>query len=175
MACAQTLVGTSLTVRQTPQSQIARRQYRRPFTTLATNERRQAAYKLNAGALSQVLTAGAAAAMLLAQPSFANTNLVGDLSESSGPVEQLKSKFFGPQDATAQREALGSFTGSNTTGGFDDKGIGRQEDATIDNPNDSPRPKDRTRQGTASAQRENVDKFAETQAKTSDVETQNNN
>ncbi len=65
MACAQTLVGTSLTVRQTPQSQIARRQSRRPFTTLATNERRQAAYKLNAGALSQVLTAGAAAAMLL--------------------------------------------------------------------------------------------------------------
>ncbi len=32
-----------------------------------------------------------------AQPSFADTNLVGDLSESSGPVEQLKSKFFGPQ------------------------------------------------------------------------------
>jgi len=56
------------------------------------------------------------------------------------------------QDATAQREALGSFTGSNTTGGFDDKGIGRQEDATIDNPNDSPRPKDRSRQGTAQAQ-----------------------
>ncbi len=65
MACAQTLVGTSLTVRQTPQSQIARRQTRRPFTTFATTERRQAAYKLNAGALSQVLTAGAAAAMLL--------------------------------------------------------------------------------------------------------------
>ncbi len=65
MACAQTLVGTSLTVRQTPQSQIARRQSRRPFTTLATIERGHAAYKLNAGALSQVLTAGAAAAMLL--------------------------------------------------------------------------------------------------------------
>ena len=32
-----------------------------------------------------------------AQPAFANTNLVTDLSESSGPVEQLKSKFFGPQ------------------------------------------------------------------------------
>jgi hypothetical protein len=56
------------------------------------------------------------------------------------------------QDATAQREALGSFTGPNTTGGFDDKGIGRQEDATIDNPTDSPRPKDRSRQGTAQAQ-----------------------
>ena len=125
-----------------------------------------------------------------AQPSFADTNVVSDLSESSGPVEQLKSKFFGPQvfasgvaharwislqadtlledsehrtllchandaplqDATSQREALGSFTGSNTTGGFDDKGIGRQEDATIDNPNDSPRPKDRSRQGSAQAQ-----------------------
>ena len=56
------------------------------------------------------------------------------------------------QDATSQREALGSFTGANTTGGFDDKGIGRQEDATIDNPTDSPRPKDRSRQGTAQAQ-----------------------
>lgn len=113
--------------------------------------------------------------------------MVNELSESSGTVEQLKSKFFGPQvcaaraswislqagsllgnckhttllfhandtslqDATSQREALGSFTGSNTTGGFDDKGIGRQEDATIDNPNDSPRPKDRSRQGSAKAQ-----------------------
>ena len=56
------------------------------------------------------------------------------------------------QDATQQREKLGSFTGSNTNAGFDDKGIGRQEDATIDNPNDSPRPKDRSRQGTAQAQ-----------------------
>jgi len=60
------------------------------------------------------------------------------------------------QDATAQREALGTFTGDNTTDGFDDKGIGRQEDATIDNPNDSPRPKDRSRQGTAQAQGEQM-------------------
>lgn len=56
----------------------------------------------------------------------------------------------------SQREALGSFTGENTTGGFDDKGIGRQEDATIDNPNDSPRPKDRSRMGSASAQSEQI-------------------
>ena len=123
-----------------------------------------------------------------AQPSFAQTNLVSDLGESSGPVEQLKSKFFGPQvyiergltsgdggglltvdqlvhcsfaavavpmqDATSQRKALGDDIGDNTTGGFDELGIGRQEDATIDNPNDSPRPKDRTRMGTADAQRE---------------------
>ena len=121
-----------------------------------------------------------------AQPSFANTNLITQLSESSGPVEKLKGQFFGPQvwfatpnlvrpkgsaacspndlesssnthlcmqDATEQRKKLGDFTGANTTGGFDEQGIGRQEDATIDNPNDSPRPKDRRREGTAQAQR----------------------
>ena len=53
------------------------------------------------------------------------------------------------QGGQDQRKALDSFTGSNTTGGFDDKGIDRQEDATIDNPNDSPRPKDRSRMGTS--------------------------
>ena len=56
------------------------------------------------------------------------------------------------QDAQGQRAALDSFQGDNTTGGFDDKGIGRQEDATIDNPNDSPRPKDRSRMGSSVAQ-----------------------
>ena len=124
--------------------------------------------------------------MMQAQPSVANTNLITDLSESSGPVEKLKGQFFGPQvcfatinfvkskgttacspndlvssanthlciqDATEQRKKLGDFTGPNTTGGFDEQGIGRQEDATIDNPNDSPRPKDRRREGTAQAQR----------------------
>lgn len=171
MACAQTLVGSSLVVRQSPQT--ARTQSRRSVVTCAANERRQSISKFGAGALTQALTAGTAAALLLAQPSFANTNLVTNLSESSGPVEKLKGQFFGPQDATEQRKKLGDFTGPNTTGGFDEQGIGRQEDATIDNPNDSPRPKDRRREGTAQAQRENVEKFAQTQASTSDVETQN--
>ena len=65
MACAQSLTGRSLIVRQSSQAQITRHQSRRPFTTLATSERKQSPFKLNAGAISQMLTAGAAAAMLL--------------------------------------------------------------------------------------------------------------
>lgn len=173
MACAQALTGNRLILRQTSQPQIARRQSHRPFTTVAGVQRRPTVCKSIANPLSQILSASAAAAMLLAQPAFASPNVVNELSESSGPVELLKSKFKGPQDATKQREALGDFTGKNTTGGFDELGIGRQEDATIDNPNDSPRPKDRSRQGTAKAQSENIDKYAATQAAAGDVEVQN--
>ena len=210
MACTQSLTGSTLIVRQT-QPQIARRRLQRPFTTVAGAERRQTACKAERNPFSQILSVSAAAALLLvslppvsclsklaslppneqrfsktsgilqASPAFATPNALLELSESSSSVEQLKSKFLGPQvcgehaaastskpcprlvsakafnfglvqDATSQRKLLGSFTGSNTNAGFDDQGIGRQEDATIDNPNDSPRPKDRSRQGTAQAQ-----------------------
>ena len=36
-------------------------------------------------------------AYLQAQPAFASSNALVELSESSGPVEKLKSNFFGPQ------------------------------------------------------------------------------
>ena len=58
---------------------------------------------MHAYAVSELSTLKITALLLFldlqAQPSFANTNIVSDLSESSGPVEQLKSKFFGPQVA----------------------------------------------------------------------------
>lgn len=166
VASAQTLPGLSRP------SATLRRSSRRPFTAVASCEKKSVARTLPS-AVQQILTAGAASALVLAQPAFADVNLVAHLSESSGPVEQLKGKFFGPQGGQDQRKALDSFTGSNTTGGFDDQGIGRQEDATIDNPNDSPRPKDRSRMGTSESSSDNLNKFAATQANTSDVETQN--
>ncbi len=65
MSCTQTLVGNNSIVRQGIQAQTARRQARRPFTILATSERKQAAGKLDAGAVGKLISAGAAAAMLL--------------------------------------------------------------------------------------------------------------
>lgn len=65
MACAQALAGNRLALRQTSQPQIARRQSQRPFTTVAAGERRQTVCKSNASPFSQILTASAAAAMLL--------------------------------------------------------------------------------------------------------------
>eukprot|EP00891_Asterochloris_glomerata_P000107 jgi/Astpho2/107/Aster-04576 len=65
-------------------------------------------------------------------------------AESSSAVEKLKGSFPGPQNAVEQRKALGDFVDKDNEDGL---GIGRAEDATIDNPNDSPRPKDRTKMG----------------------------
>ena len=65
MACVQGVISNSLIVRQAGQAQTARRQSRRPFTTLASIQHKQATTKLNAGALSQLFSAGAAAALLL--------------------------------------------------------------------------------------------------------------
>jgi hypothetical protein len=95
----------------------------------------QAVSKQQQGSIANGLTAAAAAALLLASPAFAAG------SSSSSAVDALKGKFFGPQDAIEQRKALGDFVDDKS----DKLGIGRMEDATIDNPNDSPRPADRNR------------------------------
>ena len=65
MACAQALASNRLALKQTSQPQIARRHSQRPFTTVAAGERRQTVCKANASPISQILTASAAAAMLL--------------------------------------------------------------------------------------------------------------
>ena len=64
MACTQSLIGSKLTVRQAhPQS--LRRQSHRPFTTVAGADRRRAACKAEGSSISQILSASAAAALLL--------------------------------------------------------------------------------------------------------------
>ena len=113
MASAQTLSGLSRP------SATLRRSSRRPFTAVASCEKKSVARTVFP-AVKQMLAAGAASALILvsdaaaisvawqlastelllrlqAQPAVADVNLVAHLSESSGPVEQLKGKFFGPQ------------------------------------------------------------------------------
>lgn len=108
---------------------VSRRPSRRPFTAVASCEKKAVA-RTAPSAVQQLLSAGAASALLLvkimrrwsctdlfpiseysdfsltrqqtslyvqAQPAFANVNQVANISESSGPVEQLKDKFFGQQ------------------------------------------------------------------------------
>ena len=123
MASAQTLSGLSRP------SATLRRSSRRPFTAVASCEKKSVARTVPS-AVQQILTAGAASALVLvstapairaswrlastelllrlqAQPAFADVNLVAQLSESSGPVEQLKGKFFGPQVCLLPRTKAG--------------------------------------------------------------------